>query len=163
MVYLKKTILLNSNMPNNSENSKSFLNGAVLLDRLTSDKDSSGRFQVEDSRGRVAVFLSGVPTTHIEYAEFNNPGIKRGFHYHNELLKRIYICKGVLDFAAMGAGGNIQIDFRVFQGDLLTISPRIAHAFLSQEEAVLVAALSGNAHPFEDRTRFPYLTFSSQL
>lgn len=138
-----------------------FLGGAVSFDKLSSKADEKGRFRGGDERGEVAVFLSNLPVEYVEYAEFSGEGVKRGFHYHAAYTEHVYVLKGRLVFVGSLVGGEGRIEISVSAGDLLTIAPGVAHAFMSCEKSAIIAAGHGE-NPFVDRHVFKNLAFSSE-
>jgi len=140
-----------------------FLGGRVLLEKLTPESDSSGRFQTQDDRGRVALFSPRQPANHLEYVEFSERGVTRGFHYHEDLTEVIYTCWGNLTIALRLVDEGEQVELNLGQGDLLTIGPGIAHAVLAQETSTIIATFSGTQSPLVDRVRYLDLSFSAEV
>lgn len=141
---------------------KTYLNNKVHLETLPKEADGKGRFITSDERGIVSLFISNDPVEFVEYAEFKNKGVKRGFHYHKNYTEYIYVSSGKLLFVGKAVKSGESVELIAETGDLLTIAPNIAHGLLSLKASSIIAAGKGE-NPFKDRHVFKTITFSTDI
>ena len=135
-----------------SPQSESYFEGKLLLEHLSSNRDSIGRFCTSDSRGVIAMFSANRTCDFIEYAEFKHMSIRRGFHYHKRFIEQLYVLSGSLTLVAqpLEASPTERIAVSIGAGDVITISPLVVHGFVALEPAAVISFGSG-ADPFVDR------------
>lgn len=136
----------------------SYFENRLTVETLGTEADSFGRFRNRDDRGEVAMLLAGTRVDHIEFAEFNDAGIKRGFHFHNEYHEKFYVISGSLTVSATHLESGENRIFNIKSGDIMTIAPGIAHAFLSLEKSHVLSMGTGAA-PFIDRQIYRDISF----
>lgn len=136
----------------------SYFENSLTIETLGTEADSSGRFRNRDNRGEVAMLIANTRVDHIEFAEFNDAGVKRGFHFHNEYHEKLYVISGSLTVSAIFLESGENKLFSIKSGDIMTIAPGIAHAFLSLEKS-LVLSMGTGAAPFIDRHIYPDISF----
>lgn len=139
---------------------QSFLQGKVILEKLPREASEDGRFFGGDERGDVAMFFSGKNVEYVEYAEFKNKGVKRGFHYHNNFTEYACVLYGEIRFVGKVVGSDDEIEVLLSEGDILTIKPGVAHGFLALEKSGIIYAGNGQS-PFKDRKPFTELPLTT--
>lgn len=131
-------------------NKTEYLAGLVIVETLGIIPDSFGRFRNGDDRGEVAMIVSGSTIQYVEFAEFRSKGVKRGYHYHERYLERLYVLQGKILMAIRPLDRGSQTDITLSSGDIVTIYPGVAHAFFSKEPS-LVLSMGSEDNPFTDR------------
>lgn len=129
----------------------------VTIENLPNQRDAFGRFHGGDNRGTVAVVNSKSDIQQIEYVEFTQNGVKRGFHYHSEYQEKFYVLKGKIQMHLIDVDSPKQELYSqiITEGTLVSMSAKIAHAFISIEPSTALCFGSGPS-PFEDMTRFNF-------
>lgn len=139
------------------------LDGKIVVEKLEKEADSTGRFRGGDDRGEVAMIISNSVINHIELAEFSRSGIKRGFHFHKEYLERLYLISGTISMSAcLASTPSIKKEFTIHAGEIVTIYPMVAHAYLSVEKSIAISMGSGPS-PFLDRELYSDLSFAGNI
>jgi oxalate decarboxylase/phosphoglucose isomerase-like protein (cupin superfamily) len=84
--------------------------------------------RIQSPRGELAVLTDGsAPIRHLSYLELR-PGMVRGNHFHKQRREFFYLISGelTLTLADVDSGEKAVVEMRA--GDLLYVSPSIAHA-----------------------------------
>ena len=134
---------------------RSYLGGAVRVERLERERGPDGRFRTGDLRGEVAWIASGQHYEHLHVIEFAAAGVRRGFHRHLASREDLYVFRGSIHFLARAAGGGPRLELDLEAGDLVAIGPGVAHGFIAREPALAVAMGIGqdpvvDVHPAPD-------------
>lgn len=137
---------------------KRYFSGHLIVETLNADADSYGRFRNSDERGEVAMIVTKGNLEYVELAEFADKGVKRGYHYHTMYTERLYVISGQLYLAAEMLETKEKALIGINAGDVITIMPGVAHAFVSVRKS-LVLSMGSGADPFADRHRFSEFAF----
>jgi dTDP-4-dehydrorhamnose 3,5-epimerase-like enzyme len=132
---------------------EAFLGGAIVLQSTPDGEDPQSRYWHSDARGEVAVVLDGTTVDFLEYAEFAEPGVKRGHHYHKAYTEYLYLLSGEITVLARRLDNGEGASFKAVKGDMIVIQPMVGHGFISLTRAEVLTMGSGS-NPFTDRTAY---------
>ncbi|MBX2811965.1 MAG: hypothetical protein KTR25_09145 [Myxococcales bacterium] len=139
-------------------NNKEHLSGKVVIETL-GEKDEKGRFRGGDHRGEVAMIVAGSVMEYVELVEFKE-GTTRAFCYHEEFIKSLYVINGPVVAALAVVDSPLErLEVELSAGQILTINPGVAHAFLALGRS-WVLSMGKGSDPFVDRHIYRDLGFS---
>jgi len=129
-----------------NSNKKFLLNGKVSVETLpiAASVNDSGLKRLLLDKGELAQFYNSSEPIHlIAYVEFPD-GSTRGGHYHPSREEKIYIIRGHMILAVQDIESGEYEVCEIAEGDLISISPKIAHAIKTVK--------SGHAIEFSSKT-----------
>ena len=127
-----------------------FLDGRLVIESLSPERDSAGRFRSEDARGHLALILADANVEYVEFAEFAAAGVARGNHYHQHYIEELYVITGSIQMKAKALDGGDPVTVRLEAGSMTTIHPGIAHVFEALGPAAAIS-MGKRSNPFTDR------------